>query len=291
VYTADESCHDRLEKPKRIGMNFAENSRVLLSAWPRNAAAVAALAAEHGLGVELLTFALPDVLDGDLPAAVAAARHLLAPVPGMIALHGPFFDMSPGSVDARVNALTMQRYRQALEIAQQLGACVVVFHANFIASLKGAEYRSGWQQRNTAFFRELADFAGECGVTAAIENMWEFDPEIIGEVLAAVDHPHLRACLDVGHAHLFSTVPFTRWLDVLRPWLVHTHLNNNEGVLDIHRAFPDGVLDYAPILAALRGLPAPPSMTLEMESTDDMLASLPYLHLSAPAARTSTQAS
>lgn len=270
-------------------MDHAENSRVLLSAWPRNAQAVAALAAEQGLGVELLTFALPEVLDGDVAAALDSARALLAPVPGMIALHGPFFDMSPGSVDGRVNALTMLRYRQALDIARQLGARLVVFHANFIAALKTAEYRSGWQKRNVAFFREVADYAAECGVIATIENMWEFDPDIIGDVLAGVDHPYLRACLDVGHAHLFSDVPFARWLETMQPWLAHTHLNNNEGALDIHRAFPDGVLDIGPILAALRALPTPPSMTLEMESTDDMLASLQYLRLAVPAAQAPSQ--
>jgi len=256
--------------------------RVLLSAWPRNADSVITLAAETGVGVELLTFALPDILDGDWRAAVEQTREALRPITGMKTLHGPFFDMAPGSLDNRINALVMDRYQQALNIAEMLGAEIVVFHANFIASLKNEEYRTGWQKRNIGFFSQIADYAAARGVIAAVENMWEFDPDIICDVLAGVNHPSLRACLDVGHAHLFSDVPFDQWLETVQPWLVHAHLNNNEGVLDIHRAFPDGLLDYHAIIARLRGLPHPPSMTLEMENTADMVASLPWLGVAVP---------
>ncbi len=253
--------------------------QVLLSAWPRNVEDVVSLAVEYDLGVELLTFALPDILDGDWRKTVADTQALLSPVRGMITLHGPFFDMAPGSFDNRINALVLDRYQQALDIAQILGAKIVVFHANFIASLKNEDYRTGWQKRNIGFFNDVADYAGARGVIAAVENMWEFDPDIICDVLAGVNHPNLRACLDIGHASLFSDVPVDVWLRTVEPWLVHTHLNNNDNILDVHRAFgdPAGVLDYNVILAKLRALSHPPSMTLEMDTAADMLASFPYL--------------
>jgi sugar phosphate isomerase/epimerase len=222
-----------------------------------------------------MTFAYPDVLDGDWRAVVREYRALLATVP-LRAMHGPFFDMSPGSPDRRVNALAMDRYRQALDIAAELSVSTVVFHANFIASLRTPEYRTTWTQRNVAFFAELAPLAADFGVVVAIENMWEYEPAIIGDVIRGVGHPALRACLDVGHAHLFGQAPFHDWLTELGPVVTHMHLNNNDGVLDVHRALPDGVLDYAAILPQLRALPYPPAMTLEMDRVADMAASLPY---------------
>lgn len=260
-------------------MGAGVGEQVLLSAGPRNVEDVVRLAVNYGLGVELLTFALPDILDGDWRKTVSDMQSLLSPVRGMITLHGPFFDMAPGSFDNRINALVMDRYRQALDIAQMLGAKIVVFHANFIASLKNEDYRTGWQKRNISFFKDVAEYAAARGVIAAVENMWEFDPDIICDVLAGVNHPNLRACLDIGHASLFSEVPVDTWLQTVEPWLVHTHLNNNDNILDVHRAFgdPAGVLNYNDILAKLRALPNPPSMTLEMDNTADMLASLPFL--------------
>jgi sugar phosphate isomerase/epimerase len=251
------------------------SDRVLLSAGVKNAPDVIETARRHGIGAELMAFAMPDVLDNDWQHTVETYRTMTEGLP-LLTLHGPFFDMAPGSIDRRINDMTMERYRHALDIARMLGARVVVFHANFIASLKNEDYRIGWQSRNVEFFARVADYAGEQGVTAAVENMWEFDPDIITDVLARVNHPHLRACLDVGHAHLFSQVPLEAWLATVSPFLVHAHLNNNDGILDIHRAFPNGVLNYHDVIARLRALPQPPSMTLEMDTVADMEASLPY---------------
>jgi sugar phosphate isomerase/epimerase len=253
--------------------------RVLLSAGPHNIQECVDLAVQCGLGIEVMAFAYPDLLDGDWKKALDSYKLLLEPVRGMITMHGPFMDMAPGSPDTRVNQVCIDRYQHAIRIAQELGVEVIVFHANFIAAIQTDSYRHGWQRRNVNFWSLMADYARQHNVTLAVENMWEFDPYIIGDVLKTVEHPNLRACLDVGHAHLFSKNPFEEWIQTLGPYLVHTHMNNNDGIGDVHRAFTNGVLDYNAVLNRLRELPEPPTMTLEMETIEDMRASLPYLEL------------
>lgn len=252
--------------------------RVLLSASPANIEECTHLARQHNLGIEVMAFAYPHILDGDCQGVMNDYKRLLADVP-LISMHGPFFDMSPGSPDEKVNALVASRYRQAIDIGEELGAQVIVFHANFIAAILTEEYRTSWQKRNIEFWEPIADYAAQHHITVAIENMWEFDPDIIVDVLKALNHPHLRACLDVGHAHLFSKVPFETWLATVQPWLAHVHINNNDGKMDIHRALPDGILDFTHILEAIRSLPNPPSITLEMDKVQDMAVSLPYFDL------------
>jgi sugar phosphate isomerase/epimerase len=253
--------------------------RVLLSANPTNIQNCVELALQHDLGIEVMAFAYPDVLDGNWRTLLDEYKRLFAPVRGMISMHGPFFDMAPGSLDKRINELVSNRYCQAIDIGEELGAQIIVFHANFIASMLNDDYRYGWQKRNATFWVEIAEYARAHNITVAVENMWEFDPDIIVDVLKMVNHPNLRACLDIGHAHLFSKVPFDVWLATVEPWLVHVHINNNDGKLDIHRALPDGVLNYAQILEEIRSLPNPPSMTLEMDKVEDMVASLPYFEV------------
>lgn len=254
------------------------SDRVLLSASRANIRECVALAEPHGLGIELMAFAFPDVLDGDWRALVREYQSLLAGIT-LRTMHGPFFDMAPGSLDRQVNALVMNRYRQALDIAAELRVSTVVFHANYITSLRTEVYRAGWTARNIAFFGELAPYAAERGVTIAIENMWEYEPAIIVDVIRGVNHPAVRACLDIGHAHLFGEVPYAEWLAVVAPVLAHTHLNNNDGRVDVHCALNRGVLDYRALIPELRALPAPPTMTLEMDSPEDMAASLGYFTL------------
>ena len=118
------------------------------------------------------------------------------------------------------------------------------------------------------------------GIRLAMENMWEYDPGIIADVLRQVNSPWLISCLDVGHAHLFSEVPFKNWLTELDGYIQYTHLNNNGGRVDEHRGFDDGVLDYKAILPMLRALPEPPCFSLEIESAAAMRRSLPFLQVS-----------
>ncbi|NDJ59941.1 MAG: sugar phosphate isomerase/epimerase [Chloroflexi bacterium] len=253
--------------------------RVLLSAGLNNIEACIDLACQHDLGIEVMGFAYPHVLDGDWQATLSTYKRVLASVRGPLAMHGPFMDMAPGSPDRRINQVCVERYQHALQIAHDLGAEVIVFHANFIASIQNEAYRRSWHRTNVTFWSRMADYAERLGVTLAVENMWEFDPHIIGDVLAEVDHPYLRACVDVGHAHLFSKFPFEQWLDVMGRWLVHVHVNNNAGKLDVHGGLPYGVIDYYEVLDRIRALTCDPTFTLEMDKVEDMADSLPYFEL------------
>jgi sugar phosphate isomerase/epimerase len=255
--------------------------RVLLSASRNNIEQCVELACERGLGIEVMAFAFPDVLDSNWDELLAHYKTLLEPVPGPITIHGPFMDMVSGSPDERINEVCRQRYLHGIYIASELGAKLMIVHANFIGSLHNVQYRQGWHLRNIDFWKPLAERAVESGVTVALENMWEFDPTIISDLLMAVNHPNLRACLDIGHAHLFSDTKFTLmdWLRTLAPWLVHIHMNNNNGVLDEHHGFDyeRGVINYAEVLKMLRKLAQPPTMVLEMDLVDDMRESLKFM--------------
>lgn len=262
---------------------FTVADRVLLTADRNNVEECIDLAVEHDLGIEVMAFAYPDVLDGSWENTVATYRAILRRVPGPITLHGPFMDLVSGSPDERINQVSFQRYQHAIHITADLNAELLVLHANFIGSLHNPVYRQGWHQRNLIFWEQLAEYARPRGVTIAIENMWEFDPGIIGDLLRELDHPNLRACLDVGHAHLFADkqVQFQSWLDTLEPWLVHTHMNNNNGQIDEHYGFDwvDGVLDYKEILKKVRALKNSPNIVLEMYHVDDMRRSLEFLEI------------
>ena len=70
--------------------------------------------------------------------------------------------------------------------------------------------------------------------------------------------------------------------DALGGLIVHTHMNNNDGKIDIHMGFDHGVLDYNQLLPEIRALPMHPTMTLEMDEVDFMKASLSFMNLVKP---------
>ena len=238
---------------------------------------------EYGLGIEAMRFAWPNILDGNWKHELDTYRSVLRPVPGPITLHGPFLDMASGSPDEQVNFLSSSRYRHAIHIGAELGAQLVVLHPNFIGSLHNTSYREGWHKRNVPYWQSIAEYGKDRGVVVALENMWEFEPTIIADILREIDHPYLRACLDVGHASLFGDPGYKieDWVAKIEPWLVHVHMNNNNGVIDEHYGFDweHGVLDYSKILPLLRSVKNPPNLVLEMYHVQDMRNSLHYFQL------------
>ncbi len=255
--------------------------RILLGATRQTFDECFALACELGLGLEIQTFAYPEVLTHDLEPLLSQYAGVLNGFPGERALHGAFIDMASGSPDPLIRTAVDQRVRQAMEIAQRLGARTIVFHANFIATMRNQGYRRAWLQHQVDFWGPLGERAAQHGLTLALENMWEFEPSIIGDILARLDLPGLRACLDIGHASLFSDPQYTigDWIRALTPFLVHIHMNNNPGTVDEHHALDDGVIDYRQVLPLLRALPEPPALCLEISGLSAIRRSLSFLRL------------
>ncbi|HJW82892.1 MAG TPA: sugar phosphate isomerase/epimerase family protein [Anaerolineae bacterium] len=239
-----------------------------------------ALARNHRLGLELQEFSNPSLLDDDWRGRTREYRSVLNEFGGDLSMHGAFIDLISGSPDRRVAAIARERYRQNLEIAHDLGVRVIDFHANYLPLVDHPSYLPDWENRQVDFWEPLSEEAKQAGLTLVLENMWEPDPSIISRVLTRIKSPYLRACLDVGHASLYSRLPISRWISTLGGELFYTHLHNNHGTTDEHLAFGDGVLDFPELLAMLRALPDPPMFTLELPTLDAIQASLSYLNLS-----------
>jgi sugar phosphate isomerase/epimerase len=227
-------------------------------------------------GIELHTFVDPKVLSNDLSETISHHQKLLDGFGGLLGFHGAFYDLVSGSRDPEIVAITERRYRQNLEIAAALKGDYVVFHSNYMGGFKLSNYRAGWHRRQVKFWRSLVREAADYGIHVLLENMWADDPTIIAEILHEVDHPNLLACLDIAHTVLFSSYAITSWIDALQPYLYCCHLNNTDGLTDLHWPLGHGIIDYAPILAYLRALPEPPLLTLEMASWDTIVESLPF---------------
>ncbi|HZD10121.1 MAG TPA: TIM barrel protein [Candidatus Binatia bacterium] len=236
-------------------------------------------AEQYGCGLELHTFVDPAVLAGDVSGMIAAHRRLLEDFTGPLGFHGAFYDMMSGSIDAGVVELTRQRYRQNLLVAKALQGQYVVFHANYMGSFKLLNYREGWHERQVRFWRSFAEEAQDSALCVLLENMWADDPQIIADILQDIDHPNLRACLDIAHVMLYSRHTVGKWIDTLQPWLYSCHLNNTNGEHDVHWPLQQGIINYGVVLEKLRRLKEPPCMTLEMPDWSTIAESLAFFDL------------
>lgn len=232
------------------------------------------LAEERGLGLEIQHFTTGALLDGAWRAKVDEINAALKGFKGVLSLHGPYDNLDPGAWDPQVAAISRGRYLHAMQIADQLGARIIVFHCWYWPTLK---YHGGvprWAERRVPAWQDLARSAEKFGITLVAENVWEPDPQAQITLIDAVNSPALRACLDTGHANMTAATPLSQWIEQLGERLVYVHAHNNCGASDDHWAFEKGTLDMRAVIKNFAARTAPPRICLEMRSLDHQMASL-----------------
>lgn len=230
-------------------------------------------AADYDLGFELVDFAYPDVLDGDVRAVVDRYKSLPDPR-RLVSAHGPFLDLYLNSPDPAVRAVAVKRINQTLSLAAELELKFVVFHTNRLPMITAPAFHENWVRSNAAFWSEAVH---EHDITVVLENMWDTSPELVARVLEAVDSPRLKVCLDTAHHLLFSQESLERWFAVLGENIAYLHLCDNLGELDNELALGTGVVDFRELTRLTKRSGAQPVAVIETPTLERIEASMRFL--------------
>ena len=233
----------------------------------------AAFADEHQLGFELVDFAYPAVLDGDLPAVVDRYKSFPAQ-DRLVSAHGPFLDLYINSPDPAIRRVAAERIGRSLAAADELGLRFAVFHTNCLPMITHAAYYDNWVHSNVEFWREVVE---QHATTVLLENMWDSSPERIARVLEGVDSPRLKACLDTGHHLLFSREPLERWFELLGENLAYLHLTDNLGDEDSELALGSGAVDWTEVSRLADRCAGQPVAVIETPTMERIRASLGFM--------------
>jgi sugar phosphate isomerase/epimerase len=180
-----------------------------------------------------------------------------------VSVHGPLFDLNPGSLDTVIRDYTKFNFIRALNISALLKARIVVFHLG-LNPLIPQDYRDIWLKKSIKTWKPVVSHARRLGITIAIENMFLNAPYFLRKVIETVDSPIMRICLDVGHVNVYSVVPLEEWLDVLARYIVKIHINDNDARNDLHLAFGEGNIDFLRTYRLLHEHKINALLTLEM---------------------------
>ncbi|MBI4666627.1 MAG: sugar phosphate isomerase/epimerase [Nitrospinae bacterium] len=250
------------------------------------------LVEERGLNLEIqLDW---DSLDNPQNHAFHLVRKAREKTGMEITLHAPFIDMAPGASDPLMRRATMTRLEQTANLAQELGARMIVVHPGYDEKRYWMDL-DGFKRRSVETWRRFMDMAEPAGCDVALENIFERRPEILVEVMEMVDTPRFGACFDTGHFNVFSKVSVEEWLKVVGPHVLELHLHNNYGEHDDHNGMKSGVFDFARFFSAFNQYirPGKTLFTLEPhkeEGVDESLEALAGFGYSLPMPATLAQA-
>jgi sugar phosphate isomerase/epimerase len=129
---------------------------------------------------------------------------------------------------------------RAIEHAADLGAEAVYL-------VPGTDDSPGALGRYAAVMAPLAQSAQDRGMTLSLEHFPGLALPTVAATRAfveSVDHPNLHVLVDIGHAQMEGITPATA-IEIAGDRLGYVHLDDNDGVGDLHQALLDGMLTEA----------------------------------------------
>jgi sugar phosphate isomerase/epimerase len=203
------------------------------------------LATAYHCGIEIQSFWNPEFLKRE-PNAISYHQQVLNGIDTR-GLHGPFADLCPGSIDEMVREVARNRFNLAVQIAQKLNSTHIILHHGYVP---GTSHPSGWLSRSTVFWRAFLDAVPK-SIQIHLENLLEFDPELISEVVSSINRPNLDICLDIGHAHCNSKRTVIYWIEQLKQQIGWVHMHDNHGGNDEHLGLGRGNIPMHEVCQAL----------------------------------------
>lgn len=230
--------------------------------------------------VEIQDFVFPDIIAGDHAGLIADWQTALQGHEGPRSIHGPFFGLDLSNPDLEIRALVQKRLLTGLDIAEALGADLMVVHSPFT-------YWHLLNRRNYPFieanmFEAMADClapvldrARQMGCTLALENIDDTDPTARVRFVEQMAHDKLKVSLDTGHAELahgsYNAPPVVDFVAAASGQLAHVHLQDADGHADRHWHPGEGCIPWGPVFAGLADMPEPPRLILEVRSRKERL--------------------
>ena len=199
------------------------------------------VASEYGAGFEYNDFFVPDILDDEKKRQDVMTAYKHRRLPEYCTLHGAFYDVIPFSADVRIREVATLRIGQSMEAAGEMDAKAVVFHTSYNPALNSETYVERWIETNVRFWSEVLDRYPETYIY--LENTFEASPVLFEKLSERLGkYENYGICLDYAHACLSKTAP-DEWAKRLSPFIKHIHINDNDGISDLHLAWGDGILN------------------------------------------------
>ncbi len=232
------------------------------------------LVLDNGIHVEL-GFGAEDLEKTSIEEIVSTVG-LLRSAGCRITVHGPFWDLCPGSIDPRIREVSGSRLHRLFEILEHVRPVQVVCHTGFDPRHHRG-HRGVWIENSLWVWGPLVERAEALGAPLVLENVWEEDPELHLELLDRLRSPWVGFCLDTGHQNAFSKASLSAWLEATSGYLKEIHIHDNDGSFDHHLPVGRGNIDFDLLFRFLEANGLRPVLTLEPHREEDLFRSLESL--------------
>jgi hypothetical protein len=112
------------------------------------------------------------ILDGFKEPDYASTATILREAGHSITFHGPFMDLRPGAIDAKIRRVSLERFRQLFDIASCFRPRSIVFHPSYDEKYYVSSGRK-WLENSIDTWSQLIPLAEKLDTRIALENVYE----------------------------------------------------------------------------------------------------------------------
>jgi sugar phosphate isomerase/epimerase len=185
--------------------------------------------------------------------------------------HLPTF-LSTADLTDRLRQASVQEIMASLEFAAELQPLKVVLHPSYVMGL-GVFVPDLIRVHAMESLEIIVEKAHSLGLCLCLENMfprtqWLIHPQEFVDILAKF--PTINLLLDIGHAHIEDAggKKCLRFIEMFPDRIGHVHVSDNFGKEDQHLPIGAGIIDFPPIVKALKKVGYNDTITLEVFSRD-----------------------
>ncbi|HQK99383.1 MAG TPA: sugar phosphate isomerase/epimerase family protein [Smithellaceae bacterium] len=179
-----------------------------------------------------------------------------------VTFHAPFVDLRPGALDERLRKASLERIRQAVDLAPLFRPLKIVCHACFDERYY-VDCDDLWLSQSRKTWRDIITAAQSAQAMIVLENVYEKDPGLLVRLHHALDGEAVGLCFDTGHFNAFAGVSLEQWLSQSGRLIRHLHLHDNFGKRDEHLPIGAGTFPFVRLFEYLRDAGIRPTVTLE----------------------------
>lgn len=190
-------------------------------------------------------------------------------------VHSPLMGINIGSLNKGIREASINEIKKSIDLASEINADIVVVHPGMVPFL-GRGFEEEIYRLAHEAFKELGQYGQDLGVTAAIENMPNFEGHIyknmvdLNNILEELD---MYMTLDIGHAYHSGYSAEDMYFDRVK----HIHIHDNNGNDDSHMALGEGSIDLKKVISQYEDNNYKGIYTIEVNDKESVKKSLSYL--------------
>jgi len=153
---------------------------------------------------------------------------------------GSYIDLNPGTPEKDIKKIVMSKVQQSIDFATSVGSDEVIFLSTFLPMIGIDFYDNGHIDNSISFWKEITE--SNKNITISLCNIFEYNPNVLLEIVKGVNHSNFGLAFDVGHAFAYGKITLKEFYESMEPYCKSVYLHSNRKNADEHLDIFEGEL-------------------------------------------------